>query len=149
MEIGISRITKADIEQIMPIEKASFPTPWTGALFEEALSAPITRAYVARIDGQENLLVGYVFCHLVIDELHILSLATHPRYLRKKVATKLFYHCLENNPQVKVVYLEVRAPNKPARAFYRKLGFEEIGRRKKYYSDTGEDAIVMAWNGEL
>jgi len=145
MEIEILRVEQADLREILAIEEVTFPTPWLASFFRDELKLPICRAYCARLVGDGKPLVGYSINHLVMDEFHILNIATHPEYQRRGIATRLFRHAIEVNPVIRVVFLEVRERNGPARAFYRKLGFREIGRRKHYYSDTKEDAITMSW----
>lgn len=145
MEIEIRKLEQADIREILAIEEVSFPTPWIASFFKDELNLPISRAYSARLSGEQNTLVGYSINHLVLDELHTLNIATHPDYRRRGIASGLFNHALESNPEVRVIFLEVRESNNPARSFYRKMGFREIGRRKRYYYDTKEDAITMTW----
>ena len=145
MEIEIRKVGGDDIEEILAIERASFPTPWMESFFKEELELDVTRAYCARLSGEDNLLVGYSIAHAVLDELHVLNIATHPDLRRKGIGARLFMYSIEANPQARVAYLEVRERNRAARAFYHKMGFRETGRRKRYYSDTHEDAITMTW----
>lgn len=145
MKIEIRQIEKVDIEEILAIEKASFTTPWIYSFFKEELDNASSRAYCARPPQGDRLLVGYSVNRAVLDELHILNIASHPDFRRQGIGTQLFKHSIEENPQARIAYLEVREQNKAARAFYHKLGFRVVGRRKRYYSDTGEDAIIMAW----
>lgn len=149
MDFTIHDVTEKDIKQIVNIERASFPTPWPPYFFTEELSLPISRFYCAKLnDYEQNMVIGFILSHAILDELHLLNIACHPDYRRRGVATALFRYTLEENPQARMVFLEVREGNRPARALYNKLGFFPVGRRKKYYSDVGEDAIVMAWTTE-
>lgn len=149
MNFVICDVTEKDIKEIVNIERASFPTPWPPYFFTEELNLPISRFYCAKLNEHENnMVIGFILSHAILDELHLLNIACHPDYRRRGVATALFRHTLEENPQARIVFLEVREGNKPARSLYNKLGFFPIGRRKKYYSDVGEDAIVMAWTTE-
>jgi ribosomal-protein-alanine N-acetyltransferase len=88
--------------------------------------------------------VGYLSAIRVFDELHLLQLAAHPKYRRIGVCTKLLNHALEKEQRLNHVLLEVRETNKAAIAFYKKMGFYKVGRRRRYYADTGEDALVLA-----
>jgi len=145
MDVEIRQVEKSDIREILDIEQSSFSTPWVTSFFEEELNLPISRAYRARLGREDRKLVGYIINRCILDELHILNIAVHEGFRRRDIATQLFKHSLEQNPQVRTAHLEVRERNGGARAFYRKMGFIEIGRCRRYYSDTGEDAIAMAW----
>lgn len=145
MEFDIKKLEDVDIGEVLAIERVSFPTPWKPSYFLEEMKRPIIRAYAARLTDKNRALVGYIMSHVVMDELHILNIATHPDFRHKGVASGLIKHTIAKNPQVRVAYLEVREGNSVALDMYRKLGFREIGKRKGYYDDTGEDAITMAW----
>jgi ribosomal-protein-alanine N-acetyltransferase len=135
-------MTKGDIGNILEIEKRSFVTPWTRGMFEEALSSPISTNFVMEEHGR---LLGYIMLYSVADEAHILSLATHPDQRRKGYALRLINLAVDHCRKKGVIdfFLEVRESNHGARDLYRKLGFEVIGKRKKYYVETNEDALVM------
>jgi ribosomal-protein-alanine N-acetyltransferase len=138
----IREVTEGDIGNILEIEKRSFVSPWTQGMFEEALSSPISTNFIMEAD--RNLL-GYIMLYAVADEAHILNLATHPDHRREGSASKLIGHTLDYCVRIGVsdFFLEVRESNHGAKNLYRKLGFEVIGRRKRYYTETNEDALVM------
>ncbi|MBI4412733.1 MAG: ribosomal protein S18-alanine N-acetyltransferase [Deltaproteobacteria bacterium] len=106
----------------------------------DSVANEVSRFFTARYDG---VICGYIIFWLVLDEVHLISIAVHPEYRRRKIASKLFQFMLDYvKPGPKSVYLEVRPSNEDALDFYRKMGFEETGLRKKYYPN-GEDAVLM------
>jgi ribosomal-protein-alanine N-acetyltransferase len=90
-------------------------------------------------------LVGYGGFWMMVDEAHVSTIATHPEWRRRGIGELLLLAMLEGAAEVgaRVVTLEVRVSNESARALYRKYGFEVAGARKNYYSDNGEDALIM------
>jgi ribosomal-protein-alanine N-acetyltransferase len=92
-----------------------------------------------------DLLVGYIIYSEVVDELHILNVATDPHYRRKGIATAmlLYLHQAALRRGRKVAFLEVRRSNLTAQQLYAKFGYRPVGKRTDYYSDTHEDAIIM------
>jgi ribosomal-protein-alanine N-acetyltransferase len=114
MNFVICDVTEKDIKEIVNIERASFPTPWPPYFFTEELNLPISRFYCAKLNEYENnMVIGFILSHAILDELHLLNIACHPDYRRRGVATALFRHTLEENPQARIVFLEVREGNNP------------------------------------
>ena len=109
-------------------------------------AAELQRSYglllVARAAGEIS---GFLLAWRAADELHLTDLGVTARARRRGVARALVGHlCAEGRRRgSRVILLEVRESNHAARALYGRLGFQEIDRRKRYYSDTGEDAVVM------
>jgi len=97
---------------------------------------------VAEISGR---LAGYLMAWKVVDQLHILNIATDPDFRRRGVGTALLFAAMEKAATWRMVEitLEVRESNREARTFYTGHGFTARGLRKGYYADNGEDAIVM------
>ncbi len=136
----------ADLDEILSIEERSFVTPWSRQLFLEEYHSDHSRAFVAKTAGARQEIAGYLCAWFVVDEVHILNLACHPRFRRRRVATALLEHCLAHavTRGVQWAYLEVRRSNDQALSLYAKQGFKPVGVRRGYYTDTREDAIVMA-----
>jgi len=135
--------TPADLAQVVAIELESFGDPWPrAALLSELQQDRMRVPLVAERDG---CILGYVMAWQVVDQLHILNLAVSPRQRRNGVGTRLLQACLEAAAArgLRTATLEVRPSNAAAQAFYRHHGFRESGRRRRYYADTGEDAIIM------
>jgi [ribosomal protein S18]-alanine N-acetyltransferase len=131
-----------DIDQIMEIEKRSFVTPWSRRMFEETVFSPTSKGLVVK---RENGIIGYIIFYVADVEAHIMNLAVNPTERKQGRADQLLTHALmffkERN--ISECYLEVREHNGDAQRLYRRFGFETIGRRKGYYAETGEDALVM------
>ena len=140
--LTIREMTEEDIPDILEIEKQSFVTPWTQRMFRETLASPISTSFVTEEDGR---LLGYVMLYSVADEAHILNLAVDPAGRRRGYGTCLIEHAIGDRREkgVSDFFLEVRESNQGARNLYGKLGFKVIGRRKRYYTETNEDALVM------
>jgi ribosomal-protein-alanine N-acetyltransferase len=134
---------------VLDIETVSFPAPWGRASFERELSAKTSRSLVIKKRQQEerDKVVAYLCFRLLEDEMHIMNLAVDPAYRRCGVATFLLEYGLRlaKGCGSKIAFLEVRASNHAAIKLYTKIGFCEAGRRRKYYSETREDAVVMIY----
>ncbi len=142
--MNIRRMTLDDIEQVVEIDKASFSLPWPERSFRfEVTDNPASRAWVAEMNGK---IVGMIVAWLLIDEAHIATIATHPDFRRKGTAGRLLVHALRSmqSEGARTSVLEVRESNLAAQEMYRKFGFEESGRRPRYYRDNDEDAILMS-----
>lgn len=143
LEYRLAPMTLDDLDDVLTIEKASFHTPWSrGAFRYELTQNRVARSLVVRAGGE---LLGYLCLWEIGHEIHITNLAVHPRHRRRGAARALLGTVLEDarRKQVELVFLEVRPTNAEALALYESLGFQVIGRRKGYYFDTGEDALVM------
>jgi ribosomal-protein-alanine N-acetyltransferase len=141
MKIEIANID--EIDDILQIEHVSFTDPWSKSSFEEAINSDNITVYSVTDDNGN--MVGFS-CLLMIDyEAEILNIAVDRNSRNQGIGTLLATHminiCRSNG--VEDIFLEVRESNVSARALYVKLGFAEIGKRKKYYSNPTEDAILM------
>jgi len=142
----IVEMTLADVHDILEIEHLSFPTPWSKTLFLKEYHSQNSKIFLARHpDLEQSKVLGYICAWFVCGEAHILNLACHPHFRRSGVARNLLEHFLSFSFQngTTKVFLEVRARNHEAQALYTGYGFNPIGLRKGYYTDTHEDAIVM------
>jgi [ribosomal protein S18]-alanine N-acetyltransferase len=138
----IREMAKEDIGDILEIEKQSFVTPWTRGMVQDTLTSPISTSFVME---QEGRVLGYIMLYSVADEAHILNLAIDPARRRKGHGSRLLEYAVEYclRRGVSDFFLEVRDSNHSAQDLYRKHGFRVIGRRKRYYAETNEDALVM------
>ena len=140
----------ADLEAVLQIERASFPTPWPRQAFVHELErnrvAGLWVARGARADESRPAdVVGYLCLWAVADEVHVTNMAVHPAWRgegigRLLLGTLLSYH---RGQGARRAFLEVRPGNVEARRLYEGLGFQEVGRRRGYYVDTGEDALLL------
>jgi ribosomal-protein-alanine N-acetyltransferase len=142
--IEIRKMTRQDLDEVLQIEGLSFPTPWSRTLFERELSTPLARSFVAR-EAQGKTILGYLCFWLVEEEAHILNLAVHPRHRNRGIGTLLLGHGVDYCRQdgVQVITQEVRRSNYKAMSLYRNFHFQPQGIRRRYYTDSGEDAVVM------
>jgi ribosomal-protein-alanine N-acetyltransferase len=137
----ISRLTYADLPQVVAIERRAFPTPWSLAMFVLELSKPSGICLAARRDGR---MCGYLVCSRYDTVWHVMNVAVDPDVRRTGVATALLEALLRRVGDAEARFtLEVRASNHGAFALYDGLGFKSAGTRRRYYADNGEDAIVM------
>jgi len=141
--LRIEKLRRRDLRQLLRIESAVFPEPWSPEVFNSELALRKGRLYRAAWDGDE--LAGYIGFMIVDDEAHMTTIATAPAYQRTGVATTMIVDGLRSLRAggVKHVSLEVAANNEPAQALYRRFGFAPVGVRKNYYPVTGQDALVM------
>ena len=141
--LSIDRMLPADLADVLVIERASFSMPWSrGAFLYEIEQNQVARCWVGREDGR---IVGYICLWDVADELHVTNVAVHPDARRRGIARALlesvFAHARAAGSRM--VLLEVRPSNTEAIALYDSFGFHVVGRRRGYYYDSGEDALVM------
>lgn len=143
--VTLRPMRRSDLDAVLAIEERAFPQPWSRAFFEKELAAPQAHCIVAvRDDGEPAALLGYAVSWRVLDEVHLLNVAVHPGHRGAAIGRRLLEHVLADGRATggRVVYLEVRAGNVPARRLYRRLGFRDLGVRRGYYG-PGQDAIVM------
>jgi [ribosomal protein S18]-alanine N-acetyltransferase len=143
MNLNIRKMTEADVPAVAELDQISFSLPWPERSFRfEATGNPASRCWVAEVDGR---VVGMIVAWLFVDEVHIATIATHPNFRRQGIAQKLLTHTLRYTSDEGAVssFLEVRESNAAAQEMYRKFGYENVGRRKRYYKDNDEDAILM------
>lgn len=143
MNLYIRGMTLEDIPAVVRLDQVSFSLPWPERSFRfELTENPASRCWVADVDGR---VVGMTVTWLFVDEAHIATLATHPDYRRQGIARSLLIYTLESAMREGALssFLEVRASNLPAQEMYHKFGYVEVGRRKSYYRDNNEDAILM------
>ena len=143
MNLDIRKMTVEDVPAVTALDQISFSLPWPERSFRfEVTDNPASRCWVAEVDGR---VVGMIVAWLFVDEAHIATLATHPDFRRQGIAQKLLIHTLRYTFDEGAVssFLEVRESNIVAQAMYRKFGYENTGRRKRYYKDNDEDAILM------
>ena len=137
----ISRLTYADLPQVIAIERRAFPTPWSLAMFVLELSKPSGICLAARRDGR---MCGYLVCSRYDTVWHIMNVAVDPEARRTGVATALPEALLERVGDDRARYtLEVRQSNAAAIELYQRFGFRTAGLRRRYYQDNGEDALIM------
>jgi len=125
------------------IERSSFSSPWDVNSFSSEIDREISHFWVATID---DVLVGYICFWIFAGEVHLLNVAVRKACRRKGLGRQLLSKMLKvgSGEDAETAWLEVRPSNLAARSLYREVGFKEVGRRPRYYTDTREDAILMS-----
>ena len=142
MNYKLTPMTMEHIPQVAALERVCFSRPWS----EESLQGELWNdsAVVIVAEGEDGAVLGYAGLQTVLDEGYINNVAVDPKYRRQGIADELIAAFVRFG-QAKLAFLtlEVRASNAPAIALYAKHGFGEVGRRKNYYEDPKEDALLM------
>jgi ribosomal-protein-alanine N-acetyltransferase len=136
----IRRLTYSDLPAVLAIERRSFPTPWSLAMFVLELSKPSGICLAAT---SEEGLAGYLVCSRYADVWHLMNVAVTPDKRRQGIATGLMRTLFDEAGADARYTLEVRTSNDVAIAMYRRFGFRPAGHRRRYYHDNGEDALIM------
>jgi len=131
----------SDLPQVIAVERRSFTTPWSLAMFVLELSKP-SSVCLAAVDGAGKL-VGYLILARYDTLWHLMNVAVDPRCRRAGTARGLLEQMIERGGREEPYTLEVRTSNAPAIALYERFGFLAAGTRPRYYRDTGEDAVIM------
>jgi ribosomal-protein-alanine N-acetyltransferase len=140
-DLDIRRLTYADLPQVIAIERRAFPTPWSLAMFVLELSKPSGICLAALM---EERLVGYLVCSRYDTVWHLMNVAVDDRLRRQGIATTLLERLFELADKPSEQYtLEVRTSNEDAIRLYERFGFRTAGRRRAYYHDNREDALIM------
>jgi ribosomal-protein-alanine N-acetyltransferase len=142
-ELVVLDMTLEDLDEVMAVEEASFRSPWSRQAFVRELTENSFALYlVGKLDGK---VVGYGGLWVIINEAHITNIAVHPEFRGRCFGERLLTEMIEGARRRRCdrMTLEVRASNTVAQGLYRKFGFAKQGLRHRYYTDTGEDALIM------
>ena len=152
----------ADISEVAEIDRLSFPIPWGSTSYEYELTENRAAHFIVAVDGEagrprvnwlsrllgyppQRKVIGYAGFWLVVDEAHIGTIAVHPAWrgqgLGEQLLVVLLHDAIEH--AALTATLEVRVSNHVAQSLYSKYAFEAVGRRKQYYRDNNEDALLM------
>ena len=141
---ALRSMREADLDVVMAIEQRAYPFPWTRGIFRDCLAA----GYPAWILQEHGLVIGYAVISLAADEAHILNICVAPERQGHGHGRQLLRALVNmaRHQNAARIFLEVRPSNPNAIALYHDEGFNEIGRRPRYYParDGREDALVMA-----
>ena len=140
----IRRLSLQDLDPIVAIENAVYPTPWSRSMFAGELAKP-SSVSLGAFDPEVGGLVAYLIVSRYVDAWHIMNVAVHPECRRQGVASRLLDELFEltaGDPR-RGYTLEVRVSNATAIALYERFGFEPSGLRRGYYTDNREDALIM------
>jgi len=138
----IAKMNESHIPQIAELEKMCFNDPWSEASIASELNNRLSLWLVA---VENEKVIGYVGSQTVLGETDMMNIAVHPDYRKQGIGTCLIVGligALEQRGSHSLM-LEVRVSNEPAISVYQKLGFDEVGRRKNYYRNPKEDALIL------
>ena len=140
---SIRAAERRDVPELLAIEQAQFPEPWTKGMLLDEITNLETRRYTVAVEGRR--IVGYLGIMFVLDELHVNTIGTRVGEEGRGIATSLlddaWAHARER--RVARATLEVAVSNERALALYYRYGFKPVGVRKNYYERTNEDALVL------
>lgn len=166
-QLDMSRMALDDIPAVMEIEKTAFPRPWPEKAYRYELTEnpnayfvvarlanapPARRSWLAQLlkpasqtTTSSAPIVGFAGMWMYVDEAHIATIATHSAWRGRRIGERILLNLMREAQRrnAVLVTLEVRITNTVAQNLYLKYGFEEVGRRKGYYQDNLEDALLM------
>ena len=136
-------MTLEDLRAVHTIERASFSVPWPDDAYRNELLTNRLASYV--VARAADTVVGFAGLWVMVDEAHVTTFAVDPGWRRRGVGERLLLALLDIAVarRAREATLEVRLSNVPARRLYEKYGFRPVGIRPRYYSDNGEDALIM------
>ena len=143
LAVRVGPMTLDDLPAVHAIERASFAVPWPDDAYRNELLTNRLASYIVARAGDE--VVGFAGLWVMVDEAHVTTFAVHPRWRRHGIGERLLLALLDLSVErrAREATLEVRLSNMPARRLYEKYGFRPVGIRPRYYSDNGEDALIM------
>jgi ribosomal-protein-alanine N-acetyltransferase len=154
--VEIRRLTYADLPQVVAVERRAFATPWSLAMFVLELSKPSGICLAAEVSTRsvagdeagpgddDRELVGYLICSRYDTIWHVMNVSVDPDRRRRGIASALLSALIGRIDDAEAqITLEVRRSNHGAIELYERFGFRSVGVRRRYYQDSGEDAVVM------
>ena len=144
----IRRMRLSDIEHVSRLERRCYTLPWSSSAYVTEVGNP--NAYYTVAADADSVIVGYAGMWVIMDELHITTIAVDPARRGLKIGERLLIDLIEEGTVrgATRATLEVRERNAVAHNLYLKYGFDDVAARKNYYSDNGENAIIM-WANNL
>lgn len=143
LKVSLEPMRPADIDVVQRIERASFATPWPSYAYRQELETNRSAHYIVARSGGE--VVGYAGMWLMVDQAHVTTFAVDPARRRQGIGARMVLALLgmARTLGARQATLEVRLSNLAARRLYERFGFRPVGVRPRYYSDNGEDALIM------
>ena len=145
-------MTVEDLAQVAALEMQAFPAPRSAAFYRQEVTQNsyanywVIHAVPAGVTVTESRVVAYGGYWLMGEDAHIVAIAVAPQWRGQRLAEWLMLELIATAWQqgAHLVTLEMRVSNRAASALYHKLGFQEVGRRKRYYRDNNEDALLLS-----
>jgi [ribosomal protein S18]-alanine N-acetyltransferase len=144
VNVDLRKLRAEDLDAIETIERASYPTPWSRAMFATELAKPSSISLGAYVP-ESGELVGYLIISRYVDAWHVMNVAVAPSHRRRGIASALLERLFADTAHDanRGYTLEVRVSNRSAIQLYERLGFTRRGVRRGYYTDNREDAVIM------
>ena len=144
MTVDVRPLKLRDLAAVEQIERRSYPTPWSRAMFAGEFAKPSSLSLGA-FDSERKAIVGYMIISRYVDAWHVMNIAVDPDYRRRGIATMLLERLFELTAASggRGYTLEVRVSNESAIKLYEGMGFRASGVRRGYYTDNREDALIM------
>ncbi|MDR7537383.1 MAG: ribosomal protein S18-alanine N-acetyltransferase [Armatimonadota bacterium] len=142
-------MTLDDLPRVREIEREAFASPWPKDAYRAEIEDNQVACYIVARDVQDRV-VGFAGMWVIFDEAHVTTIAVDARRRGQGIGKRLLLDLIDRALArgARWMTLEVRPSNTVALAMYRAFGFRDVALRKRYYSDNGEDAVVM-WSGNL
>lgn len=150
LALEIQPLTPDDLSEALEIDQACFGGLWNLEAYQRELESPNTEILGLFSSFSSSRLLGMGCFWSILEEAHITIVAVHPHYQRQGLGQALLYALMLRayDRGLERATLEVRVSNSVAISLYQKFGFKIAGRRRGYYRDNGEDALIL-WNGEM
>jgi ribosomal-protein-alanine N-acetyltransferase len=143
LKVRLDPMRASDLDAVQRIEQASFSTPWPAYAYRQEIETNRMAHYIVARAGSD--VVGFAGIWLMVDQAHITTFAVDPDWRRKGVGSQMILALLRMSRTLgaRNATLEVRLSNVAARRLYERFGFRPVGVRPRYYTDNGEDALIM------
>jgi ribosomal-protein-alanine N-acetyltransferase len=143
LKVRLAPMQAGDLDAVQRIERASFTTPWPAYAYRQEIETNRLAHYIVARAGDD--IVGFAGMWMMVDQAHITTFAVDPKWRRKGIGSQMVVALLQMARPLgaRQATLEVRLSNLAARHLYEKFGFRPVGIRPRYYSDNGEDALIM------
>jgi len=143
LKVRLDAMRASDLDAVQRIEKASFSTPWPAYAYRQEIETNRMAHYIVARVGRE--VVGFAGIWLMVDQAHITTFAVDPEWRRQGIGSHMALALLRMSRTLgaRNATLEVRLSNLEARRLYERFGFRPVGVRPRYYTDNGEDALIM------
>lgn len=150
LDLKLQSLTFDDLSAILELDKACFGGLWTFEGYQRELASPNSELLGLFSPFSDAKLLGMGCFWSILEEAHITIVGVHPQYQRQGLGQALLYSLLKtaSDRGLERATLEVRASNLAAISLYEKFGFKTAGRRRRYYQDNGEDALIL-WRSDL
>ena len=148
VSVTIRQMRLDDIEYVSRLERRCYTLPWSSSAYVTEVGN--SNAYYTVATLADGTIVGYCGMWVIMDELHMTTIAVDPVVRGLKIGERLLLDLIQEGIRrgAERATLEVRERNTVAHSLYVKYGFEDVAVRKNYYSDNGENAIIM-WANDL